>query len=94
MRRIAVIALLVLPIALVLGWRIWTRAPALVVSLRNLPEVAKVEYTGSANAPLVVVHFLDWSGGGGWASLSKRSSNGVCVRRSRGARQVGHSVER
>jgi len=23
-------------------------------------EVAKVEYTGSANAPLVVVHFLDW----------------------------------
>ena len=31
-----------------------------MVSLRALPEVAKVEYTGSANAPLVVVHFLDW----------------------------------
>jgi hypothetical protein len=61
MRRIAVIALLVLPVvALVVGWRIWTRPPALVVSLRALPEVAKVEYTGSANAPLVVVHFLDW----------------------------------
>ena len=61
MRRLAVIALLVLPVvALVVGWRIWTRPPALVVSLRALPEVAKVEYTGSVNAPLVVVHFLDW----------------------------------
>jgi len=61
MRRIVVIALLVLAVvALVVGWRIWTRPPALVVSLRALPEVAKVEYTGSANAPLVVVHFLDW----------------------------------
>src|SRR5262249_60325986 len=60
-RRIVGIALLVLPVvALVVGWRIWTRPPALVVSLRALPEVAKVEYTGSANAPLVVVHFLDW----------------------------------
>ena len=50
MRRIAVIALLVLPVvALVVGWRIWTRPPALVASLRALPEVAKVEYTGSAN---------------------------------------------
>jgi hypothetical protein len=50
MRRIAVIALLVLTvIALVVGWRIWTRPPALVVSLRALPEVAKVEYTGAAN---------------------------------------------
>ena len=50
MRRIAVIALLVLPVvALVLGWLIWTRPPALVGSLRALPEVAKVEYTGSAN---------------------------------------------
>ena len=46
MRRIAVIALLVLPVVtLVVGWRIWTRPPALVVSLRALPEVAKVEYT-------------------------------------------------
>jgi hypothetical protein len=61
MRRIAVIALFVLlAVALVVGWRIWTRSPALVVLLRALPEVAKVEYTGSANAPLVVVHFLDW----------------------------------
>ena len=61
MRRIATIALLVLPaIALVVGWLIWTRPPALVVSLRALPEVAKVEFTGSANAPLIVVHFLDW----------------------------------
>jgi hypothetical protein len=61
MRRIAVIALLVLSVvAVVVGWRIWTRPPALVVSLRALPEVAKVEYSGSANAPLVVVHFLDW----------------------------------
>jgi hypothetical protein len=61
MRRIAVIALLVLAaVALVVGWRIWTRPPALAVSLRAPPEVAKVEYTGSANAPLVVVHFLDW----------------------------------
>jgi hypothetical protein len=50
MRRIAVIALLILPVvALVVSWRIWTRAPALVVSLRALPEVAKVEHTGSAN---------------------------------------------
>jgi hypothetical protein len=50
MRRIAVIALLVLLVgAVVLGWRIWTRQPALVVSLRALSEVAKVEYTGSAN---------------------------------------------
>ena len=50
MRRIAVIALLVLPVvALVVGWRIWTRPPALVVSLRALPEVARVEYTRSAN---------------------------------------------
>jgi hypothetical protein len=32
----------------------------LVDSLHALPEVAKVEYTGAANAPLVVVHFLDW----------------------------------
>ena len=49
MRRIAVIALLVLPVVtLVVGWRIWTRPPALVVSLRALPEVAKVEYTGAA----------------------------------------------
>ena len=48
MRRIAVIALLVLPVvALVIGWRIWTRPPALGVSLRALPEVAKVEYTGA-----------------------------------------------
>jgi hypothetical protein len=61
MRRIAVIALLVLPVvALVVGWLIWMRLPALVVSPRALPEVAKVEYTGSANAALVVVHFLDW----------------------------------
>ena len=61
MRRIAVIALLVLPVvALVVGWRIWTRPPALVGSLRALPEVANVEYAGLANAPLVVVHFLDW----------------------------------
>src|SRR5262249_13615371 len=60
-RRIVGIALLVLPVvALVVGWRIWTRPPALVVSLRALPEVAKVEYKGSANAPLFVVHFLDW----------------------------------
>jgi hypothetical protein len=50
MRRITVIALLVLPVvALVIGWQIWTRSPALVVSLRARPEVAKVEYTGSAN---------------------------------------------
>jgi hypothetical protein len=50
MRRIAVIALLVLPVvALFVGWRIWTRPPALVGSLRALPEVAKVEYTGSVN---------------------------------------------
>jgi hypothetical protein len=50
MRRIAVIALLVVSVvALVVGWRIWTGAPALVVSLRALPEVAKVEYTVSAN---------------------------------------------
>jgi hypothetical protein len=50
MRRIATIALLVLPaIALVVGWLIWTRPPALVISLRALPEVAKVEYTGAAN---------------------------------------------
>jgi len=50
MRRIAIIALLVLPVvALVVGWRIGTRPPALVASLRALPEVAKVEYTGSAN---------------------------------------------
>ena len=41
MRRIAVIALLVLSVG--------ARPPALVVSLRALPEVAKVEYTGSAN---------------------------------------------
>ena len=35
MRQIAVIALLVLPVvALVVGWRIWTRPPALVASLR------------------------------------------------------------
>jgi hypothetical protein len=48
MRRIAAIALLILPVvALVAGWRIWTRPPALVVSLRALPEVATVEYTGS-----------------------------------------------
>ena len=48
MRRIAVIALLVVPVvALVIGWRIWTRPPALVVSLCALPEVAKVEYTGA-----------------------------------------------
>src|SRR5262249_39235290 len=61
MRRIVVIVLLVLPVvALVVGVRMWTLPPALVVSLRALPEVAKVEYTGSANAPLVVVHFLDW----------------------------------
>ena len=46
MRRIAVIALLVLPVVgLIVGWQIWTRPPALVVSLRALPEVAKVEYT-------------------------------------------------
>ena len=39
MRRIAVIALLVLPVvALVVGWLIWTRPPALVVSLRALPD--------------------------------------------------------
>ena len=51
MRRIAVIALLILPVvALVVGWQIWTRPPALVVSLRAQPEVAKVEYTGSAGA--------------------------------------------
>ena len=50
MRRIAVIALLVLPVvALVVGWRFWTGPPASVDSLRALPEVAKVEYTGSAN---------------------------------------------
>ena len=50
MRRIVVIALVVLPVAaLVVGWRIWTRPPALVDSLRALPEVAKVEYKGSAN---------------------------------------------
>jgi hypothetical protein len=50
MRRIAVIALLVLSVVpLVLGWRILTRPPALAVSLRTLPEVAKVEYAGSAN---------------------------------------------
>jgi hypothetical protein len=50
MRRIAVIALLVLAVvAPVVGWRIWRRPPALVVSLRPLPEVAKVEYTRSAN---------------------------------------------
>ena len=50
MRRIALIALLVLwVVALVVDWRIWTRPPALVVSLRAPPEVAKVEYTGSAN---------------------------------------------
>ena len=50
MRRIAVIALLVLPaIALIVGWLIWTRPPALVVALRALPEVANVEYAGSAN---------------------------------------------
>jgi len=49
MRRIVVIALVVLPVAaLVVGWRIWTRPPALVDSLRALPEVAKVEYTGAA----------------------------------------------
>ena len=61
MRRISAIGLLLLPVvALVVGWRIWTRPPALVVSLRALPEVAKVEYTGSADAPLVVVHVLDW----------------------------------
>jgi hypothetical protein len=50
MRRIAVIALLVLPVvALVVGWRIWRRPSALVVSLRALSKVVKVEYTGSAN---------------------------------------------
>jgi hypothetical protein len=50
MRRIAVFGLLVLPVAaLLVGWRIWARAPALVVSLRALPEVAKVEYTGTLN---------------------------------------------
>ena len=50
MRRIATIALLVLPaIALVVGWLIWTRPPALVISLRALSKVVKVEYTGSAN---------------------------------------------
>jgi hypothetical protein len=50
MRRLGVIALLILRlVALVVGWRIWTRPPALVASLRALPEVAKVEYTGAAN---------------------------------------------
>ena len=44
MRRIAIIAFLAV-VALVVGWRIWTHPPALVVSLRALPEVAKVEYT-------------------------------------------------
>jgi hypothetical protein len=61
MKLRSAILLLVLPvIALVVGGQMWTRPPALVVSLRSLPEVAKVEYTGSADAPLVVVHFLDW----------------------------------
>jgi hypothetical protein len=47
MRRIAVITLLVLAaVALVVGWRIWTRPPALVVSPRALSEVANVEYRG------------------------------------------------
>ena len=39
MRRIAVIALLVLPVvSLVVSWLIWTRPPALVVSLRTMQE--------------------------------------------------------
>jgi hypothetical protein len=35
-------------------------APAWITSLRDLPEVASVEYTGPADAALVVVHLLDF----------------------------------
>jgi hypothetical protein len=59
MRRVVVIAFLALA-GMVGVWLSWPRPPALVELLRTLPEVAKVEYRGSQNAPLVVVHLRYW----------------------------------
>jgi hypothetical protein len=60
MRRAILIALLAVA-GTIAAWQVFRpRPPALVESLRALPEVARVDYVGPANAPLVVVHLRDW----------------------------------
>jgi hypothetical protein len=38
----------------------WPSPPPIVASLRQLPEIAKVEYTGQPGAALTVIHMRDW----------------------------------
>src|SRR5258708_10012896 len=59
MRRVVVITFLAVA-GTIAAWLLSPRPPALVQSLRALPEVAKVEYSGSQNAPVVVVHLRDF----------------------------------
>jgi hypothetical protein len=61
MRRVAIcIVLFAIAAAFLAVWLVWPRPPALVVSLRAMPAVGKVEYSGPSDAASVVVHLRDW----------------------------------
>jgi hypothetical protein len=60
-RKIVAIAVgaAVLIVAGIATWQL-TRPPAIVASLRQLSEVARVEYTGPADSPMILIHLRDW----------------------------------
>jgi len=56
------IPLLFAALCLFLGFMLWPKEPpAIVLELRAMPEAARVEYSGEADADLTVVHLCDWN---------------------------------
>lgn len=59
-RKEFLVTLAIIAIIGLVGFLYWPKTPALVRDLEALPEVAKVEHTGPANAKLTLIHVRDW----------------------------------